>query len=679
MPVNLTKYRPHLLIAAELLLVIALALLATRPLWHFGPDVRVRGQEFSYLVGSGAVAAVTFEHTGRIPLWNSWMGRGEPLLENSFSYVNNPLMFLPVLAWGPYDGAKIAVIAHAVIAGLGGWMLAYLVGLKTAGRLLSAGLFAGHGGIVGAIGMGFYQMSLSQAYVPWIYAGTIGTLRRRDRWSVGLLVVGTALLLFAGTFWYALPTAIGVALLVGFGLFERDAAGRIRLNAVALRRIATAAVLIGAVAAVRLIPQAVNHEYVTHVEEYFPNPPRDFGWTAGLYFSPTMPPDSQISSLYFFYTLSPVFLILLLVGRTLIIPVGGKTPGTGRLIVPAAIAWLIFTTWAQEGGPFWVWVYETIPLLREWRFVTRMLAAGIPFLILIAAILFDDLVSAAQRWMRLSEPGTVGQLARALTALALYGIGGLAVVDTLYNWQRESGIEPVLRYTEPYMTYERARRPFDFISLQEWDFYNYFDHYELLIRTAYGNPDYQAGAVAPTLGTIDMMGYPAPEAIEYHGDFARWLAEHGYIAQPRPAGISTGTHWINPEIPPYAFRAPVGLFAPDRRDPLTAAEVEPVPYQYMMDTIRVMLERSAADQVVVVTETAYPGWTVTIDGQPAALESVGGLIGVRPGASDGPIEIVFAYRPGVLYVSSGITLVGAVALAVYLLRGERLLRRRVQG
>jgi hypothetical protein len=286
------------------------------------------------------VAAVTFEHTGRIPLWNSWMGRGEPLLENSFSYVNNPLMFLPVLAWGPYDGAKIAVIAHAVIAGLGGWMLAYLAGLKTAGRLLSAGLFAGHGGIVGAIGMGFYQMSLSQAYVPWIYAGTIGTLRRRDRWSVGLLVVGTALLLFAGTFWYALPTAIGVALLVGFGLFEHDAAGRIRLNAVALRRIAVAAVLIGAVAAVRLIPQAVNHEYVTHVEEYFPNPPRDFGWTAGLYFSPTMPPDSQISSLYFFYTLSPVFLILLLVGRTLIIPVGGKTPGTGRLIIPAAIAWL---------------------------------------------------------------------------------------------------------------------------------------------------------------------------------------------------------------------------------------------------------------------------------------------------------------------------------------------------
>ncbi|MCS7072082.1 MAG: hypothetical protein NZM00_11290, partial [Anaerolinea sp.] len=554
----------------------------------------MRGQEFSYLVGSGAVAAVTFEHTGRIPLWNSWIGRGEPLLENSFSYVNNPLMFLPVLIWGPYDGGKIAVIVHIVIAGLGGWVLAYMAGLKTAGRLLSAALFTGHGGIVGAIGMGFYQMSLSQTYVPWIYAGTIGALRRRDRWSIGLLVMGTVLLLFAGTFWYALPTAIGVALLILFGIFERGEAGRIRLNRAALVRILTAAGLIVLVSAVRLIPQAVHYAYVTHVEDYLTDPPRDFLWTVGLYFSPSMPPDFQISSLFFFYTLSPLFAIFVLAERALTGRGGGETShrDTWRIVIPAAIAWLIFTTWGQEGGPFWAWMYETIPLLREWRFVTRMLAAGIPFLILIAAICFDDLVDAAWRWMRQSAPGTTVRLASIVAVLALAGIGALAALDVLYNWQRESGIEPVLRYTEAYMTHERIRRPFEFISLQEWDFYNFFDHYELLIRHTYGNPDYRAGAVTPTLGTPEMMTYPAPEAIEHHDDFSRWLAGHGYIAQPRPEAVSLGTRWVNPDIPPYAFSAPRATFAADRLEPLTAHEVEPVPYQYMMDTIRVTLERS---------------------------------------------------------------------------------------
>ena len=132
------KPRINWLYAAEWLLVIGLAVFAARNLLQMGPDLRVRGQEFSYLIGSGAVADVIYDATGGIPLWNSWMGRGEPLLENSFSYVNNPFMFFPVLAWGMYDGAKIAAVLHAVIAGLGGWLLGYVIGLKTGGRLLAA-------------------------------------------------------------------------------------------------------------------------------------------------------------------------------------------------------------------------------------------------------------------------------------------------------------------------------------------------------------------------------------------------------------------------------------------------------------------------------------------------------------------------------------------------------------
>jgi len=669
------------LIAFELVIVVVISALGPRTVLNFEENVRVRGPEFSYLVGSGAVADIIFDATGRIPLWNSWMGRGEPLLENSFSYVNNPFMFLPVLAWGMFDGPKIAIVIHAVIAGVGGWLLAYVAGLKTGGRLLSAALFAGSGGMVGAIGMGFYQMSLSQAYVPWIYAGTIGILRRRDRWPIGVLVLGTSLLLFSGTFWYVLPTAFGVALLILFGLLKRNDAGRWHIDTAAIGRIAIATVLIVIVSATRLIPQAVNHAYVDHVEEFFPNPPRDFFWTANLYFSPTTPPGYQISALFYFYALAPVFLVFVIVGRMLIVPVGGKTPGTWRILIPAAIAWFVFTTWAQEGGEVWVWLYQTISLLREWRFVTRMLAAGIPFLILIVVICFDDLVNAALRWMRTSQPGTIGQVGGVVTAGLLLIAGAVAGLDAMYNWQRESGVEPVIRDRTAYFQFLRQTRPDDFISVQEWDFFGYWDHYEMLIRTNFGNPDYRAGFVEPTLATPDMMRWHAPEALEYHGAQAQWLADWGYIPMPAPNDHFRGTLWVNPAIPPYAFVGPVELFDFNRLDVLRAEEVTPVDYHYMKDAISITLADPQRDQVVVVTEVAYPGWIVLVNDRQAPLESVGGLIGVRvtdamlTGGTDA-LTITFTYRPLIFYVSTWISLIGAFVYAGYLLRVDRLVQQQ---
>lgn len=664
------------LYSAELVLVVLLSLLSARTVLQFGPDIRVRGLEYSYLIGSGAIADVVYDATGGIPLWNSWMGRGEPLLENSFSYVNNPFMFLPVLAWGMFDGPKVAIAVHAVIAGVGGWMLAYVVGLRSGGRLLSALLFAGSGGIVGAIGMGFYQMALSQAYVPWVYAGVLGTLRRRDRWSVGIFVVATCLLVFAGTFWYVLPTAIGCALLIAFNLIERNPAGRWRLSRTAIERLALATLFILLVGATRVIPQAINHAYVSHVEEFFPSPARDFLETSGRYFSTDLPDYLPIPALTYFYTLAPAFFLILLVGRLLIIPAGGKTPGTWRVVIPAAIAWLVFTSWGQEGGPVWVWLYERFPLLREWRLVTRMLAAGAPFLIMIAAIWFDDLLGVSLRWARSESNRTAIRIAAAAASVGLVGLGAVAAVDVLTNWERQSGMEPVVRPLEPFFALERTQRPSEFISVQDFDFYGYLPHYDFLIRAAYGNPDYKASGIAPTLGTTRMMDYPAPEALEYHEELARWLQERGYSPLPRPAGIKEGTRWINPNIPPYAFSAPASVFAPDRQETLTASEVTPVEYQYQTDTITVTLPQSSADEVVVVTETAYPGWRVRVNGNTATLESVGGLIGVRLSASSAPSIIEFAYRPTLLTVSSLITLVGVALLILYLLRADRWVRRQ---
>jgi uncharacterized membrane protein YfhO len=79
--------------------------------------------------------------------------------------------------------------------------------------------------------------------------------------------------------------------------------------------------------------------------------------------------------------------------------------------------------------------------------------------------------------------------------------------------------------------------------------------------------------------------------------------------------------------------------------------------------------------VLVVGETAYPGWEVSVNGESAPLESVGGLMGVTlPDQLTGTTQVIFSYRPYWLYVGGVITLMSALVFATYLLQLDRVVR-----
>src|SRR5689334_20528223 len=84
----------------ELGIIFLLVFNFTTTLRDPAADVRIRGGEYSYLVSSGAVASSIFQKVGAIPLWNPFIGTGEPLIENPFSFVLNPLMSWPILLQG---------------------------------------------------------------------------------------------------------------------------------------------------------------------------------------------------------------------------------------------------------------------------------------------------------------------------------------------------------------------------------------------------------------------------------------------------------------------------------------------------------------------------------------------------------------------------------------------------
>ncbi len=674
--------------AVEIGVVLIILLLSTTSLQDWSPEMRIAGPEFSYLINSGAIAARVYELSGAIPLWNPFMARGEPLLESPFGFVLNPIMTLPIFWFGAVQGTKLAVLLHIGIMGIGGWLMAYALKLRAPSRILSALLLGGAGGMAGAIGYGFYQMSLSQAYVPWIYAGLFGILYTQRRRWVAVLVAAAALLIFAGTFWYVLPTAISCALIALFGLVRRDEKGWY-FNLGALTRLIWAGALVIGVSAVRFIPQWVNHDMIAHprnaLDTYV-----DFFTVATPYFVPEVPKPFENIAMHYQYIMPPAFALLLLALRGWALFRRDKPKravGYGaRIVLPGALLIILFTVWAQEGTPFLRWLYGLIPTLGEWRFLGRMLAASLPWFAIIAAIWLDDLLIAFGRALRAPDgrpavPIRLGGLvAAAAVSVSLIGASA-AGLDIVRNWGRIAGVEPTFTFERPLVYYLRERFPNRFLQVWTGGFFVYLPFYEMLARASFGNPDYRPDPVEPTIGTREAMRFPPEFGVGVDGFFMNWVISNGFRVIPETIEMFAGAEWVweQPDAPSYVFAVHYNDLM-GRTTPLTRYEALPIDtYSHHIDWIRVTLGDYTPGFILVAQEVAFPGWEVEINGQPAQLESVGGLIGVRlPDKAPGspPTEVIFRYAPRLLYASGWLTTASVGVFAVYALRLDRFMRRR---
>ncbi|MDX1992003.1 MAG: hypothetical protein SF029_06425 [bacterium] len=651
--------------------VLVCLLVLTTHLQEFSSGTRLNGGEFSYLIGSGAVASQIYQRTGAVPLWNPFMRQGEPLVENPFAFMLNPLMSLPVLELGPAAGAKVALFIHIPLLAVGGWFLASVLGLRAPGRMLLAALLGGSGSLTGMMGEGFYQMALSQVYVPWVYAGLIGTLypqHHASRWPPVLLAVATMLLLFSGTYWFALPTAIGCALLMVFYALSRPP---VHDFSMALRRVAFALVLMLGLSAARLLPQIVHHGYVEHLNEEFRRS-RNLTEVMQAFFAPRLPDGVTNRAIYYHYILPLPFLLVVVPGLIL----GARR--WWRVIVPALLLIVLFVLWAQESSPLIDAAYRTFPFLREWRFTTRMLAAGAVWVAVLAAIGLDEAVRHAQQEMRVN-------IGRALLAAVILLFAAFTTLDVMTNWQRTVWLLRNDSLNRLPMVNLRVNYPDEFLSVMTPDFWDYLPFYETLTRAAYGNPDYWAGALPATQGEIDFtlrtvrgqygLAYPGLD-----GQDAEDLQRMGY---QRLDNVGLWYDWwYNPEALPYAALLNLDDIQRDSPAFLTSLTI-PLMYDHNIDSVRVYLDEATLDELpagqfaIVVQETAYPGWTVRVNGQPAPVESIGGILGVV--VPEGAHTVEFIYQPTWFYAGAIITLASAGLTIVYLLRGEHLLKWIMRG
>ena len=108
-------------------------------------------------------------------------------------------------------------------------------------------------------------------------------------------------------------------------------------------------------------------------------------------------------------------------------------------------------------------------------------------------------------------------------------------------------------------------------------------------------------------------------------------------------------------------------------------DVQAVSYLHRIDSIIIPLDSYPQSGILVINETNHPGWYVSVDGQPARLQSVGGRLAVRlPPPQEGKATTVsFEYKPPRLYLGGAVTVLFALLIAGYLLNLDARIMERV--
>jgi hypothetical protein len=375
---------------------------------------KLRGVEAEYLTSSAYFAALSLREYGYIPKWQTWLEWGEPLMTSPFSFVVNPISAGPSLLFGGLQGIRMSVVLYGIVAAVGGWFLARVLGCGTLARVLLGLLLLGKGNMQAMIGMGFFQLGVSQAYFPWVIGGTLAILwLPGKRWPVVLTALSFTLMFWAGNVWYTLPVLLSMAILVI--LYAWLIPGRI--DWAVLRRLALAGALTIGLSAVTLLslvaeqgyigdhPDQVEAGDVVALDEILPMFVDNNMERLIHIYPPEKAPDeypmSEVALTYYSYVSPFWFLVLIFIAIPPIWPYLHR-PGrahSGGIWLAGALMMLICVLWGAGGNPIFVWLYEHVPLLGQWRFVGRALALASFWLAVLMALRVDGLWRAVSYYL----------------------------------------------------------------------------------------------------------------------------------------------------------------------------------------------------------------------------------------------------------------------------------------
>jgi hypothetical protein len=274
----------------EISLILLWALWVGRAYLNLDPGQWPNGREFGMVVQPHFVWTLLRE-CGTCMLWDGFANGGMPAFAQLQAPILHPLMVIPTLLFGGVNGAKLMLIGSLMMAGLGQWWLARVMGLGWIARLWSAALIISGGHLaarleVGVVGVVLSTAACSLAIAPGLKLAQNG--RRRDAVLLGMVL---ALAIVSGQGYMQLGLLF--AILPAFLVYLLDADGKLRPVRPFLREFLLAGGLALLLAAVFLVPLA----------HFWPNFGKDvnfdFGWAQPIQYLPLNFVNNNVD---FYYT-----------------------------------------------------------------------------------------------------------------------------------------------------------------------------------------------------------------------------------------------------------------------------------------------------------------------------------------------------------------------------------------
>jgi hypothetical protein len=632
----------------------------------FNTATRLPGNETEVFQASDLIfyTAITRDH--QFPLWNPYVQTGQPFIADPMLHIYNPLVTLPALVFGPWNGFKIGVFLSFLVAAFGMWRLGSVLGLGPLPRTWMALMATFAGQPAARFFQGEYLFVLGFAYIPWIIVSLFLLARTRRRRHIALAVFAMAGLFFCGNAYYPFLMLFVIALFI-IVMLPKWQARRPRLTLD--WRLALALSWVGLLAAgliaVQFLPLA----------EFWPKLVKSFEifgahtpWQIFLDFvsKDTYRPDAYgvlpaREEFYAYIGLTPFIALLAL-------PLAFWKQKR-RPIIFFALVVLYMVLWIDINQMPWRDLYLKTTFLATFRHLLRPLLFGGLALITLAGMSLEAVWQTLTTLGRQSTApdgrpglglrwrGTVAYVGRVvLVGFMLAGVVDLFGTNQAYlrttsvspsaypalNWLRQADLG------DYYLRYNPNNANLYAVLATGHRFLGAWYHPLLDIRIFKALANLRPVQAQPNYW-IQPAG-DAPPAI----DNVTFLA-------------SVGDHTVYqlPESLPLVFTASEAVLKLKGPEAglLTRREVTPqTPYISGPNGLEVVLQGQVGETLVALV-THYPGWQVRVDDRPAELLNVSGYlaVAVQPGAH----KYTFSYRPTSFYAGLALSLLAlGVTLAL---------------
>ncbi len=600
---------------------------------------------------------------GSFPLWNPYIDTGLPFIADPMLHSYNPVVSLPVLLFGVWDGFKIGLALSFLLAAWGMYALAASLGTRRITRIWLSLMFCFAGQPVARFFQGQYLLVLGFAWIPWIFFGFSQALQTRARWAAALTVVSAAFLFFSGNAYYSFLALVSLVIFSFTWILDiRTTRPYISWDRDRARMAALIAGVSLLVISVQLLPTLDFLPYVNKASDV-----QGFHTPFQIFLDLTSKDSARADAFSMLPAREEYYAYI------------GFTPFIGLLMSPLAWRshkkWVVFSAllllftlgWIGiDRAPWGEWILNQ-PIVLMFRHLLRSLLFSSFAVLLLGALGFDKLLQHISHWIESTETSWVnwqGLWRRIplmlIWCLMLYGVADLYITNRpiLKPWDRPRKLYEAMawiRKFDPddlYVRYNPNNHGHDAIIANDLRFLTPWYHYTEIRNMRGETRDFFRPLLIQPHYLVTLYTRWLPRDLD-------WTLIH----------ILDGTKILEiDDSLPMAFTIEEAALRGDAKQvAITKASVLEQGLFWDGTNQTESIVKATGDELLVQLVSFHPDWQVRVDGERGKVLNVDGVLGVR--ALAGLHKYNFSFRPTWFYIGLILSLIGVLTLAYWLRDG----------